>query len=94
MEETFKEYPSAAVRLIETLLSVDPTLRGTAATTLKNEVSYVFDMCCACAIWVRLGFIPLQYTLTRMRFDYHCLSLICAHDHGALFAASCLHIPY
>ncbi|KAJ1434541.1 Serine/threonine-protein kinase, active site [Sesbania bispinosa] len=37
LAETFKEYPSAVVRLIETLLSVDPTLRGTAATALKNE---------------------------------------------------------
>ncbi|KAE9599874.1 hypothetical protein Lal_00046171 [Lupinus albus] len=35
--ETFKEYPSAAVKLIETLLSVDPVHRGTAATALKNE---------------------------------------------------------
>ncbi|CAJ1956588.1 unnamed protein product [Sphenostylis stenocarpa] len=35
--ETFKEYPSAATRLIETLLALDPTLRGTAATALKSE---------------------------------------------------------
>ncbi|KAL2331697.1 hypothetical protein Fmac_019278 [Flemingia macrophylla] len=35
--ETFKEYPSASTRLIETLLSLDPTLRGTAATALKSE---------------------------------------------------------
>ncbi|KHN36642.1 Putative serine/threonine-protein kinase [Glycine soja] len=35
--ETFKEYPSAATRLIETLLSLDPTLRGTAAAALKSE---------------------------------------------------------
>lgn len=37
VKDTFKEVPSAAVRLIETLLSLDPTLRGTAATALKNE---------------------------------------------------------
>ncbi|MCI15530.1 putative serine/threonine-protein kinase, partial [Trifolium medium] len=37
--DTFKEFPSAAVRLIETLLSLDPTLRGTAAAALKNEVN-------------------------------------------------------
>jgi cyclin-dependent kinase 12/13 len=36
--DTFKEFPSAAARLIETLLSLDPTLRGTAATALKSEV--------------------------------------------------------
>ncbi|KAK7272382.1 hypothetical protein RJT34_28928 [Clitoria ternatea] len=35
--ETFKECPSAATRLIETLLSVDPILRGTAATALMSE---------------------------------------------------------
>ncbi|RZB76847.1 putative serine/threonine-protein kinase isoform B [Glycine soja] len=35
--ETFKECPSAATRLIETLLSLDPTLRGTATTALKSE---------------------------------------------------------
>jgi len=37
--ETFKEYPSAATKLIESLLALDPTLRGTAATALKSEVS-------------------------------------------------------
>ncbi|WVZ00012.1 hypothetical protein V8G54_026081 [Vigna mungo] len=35
--ETFKEYPSAATKLIESLLALDPTLRGTAATALKSE---------------------------------------------------------
>ena len=36
--DTFKEYPPAAVKLIETLLSVDPAHRGTAAAALKSEV--------------------------------------------------------
>ncbi|KAE9593012.1 hypothetical protein Lal_00029404 [Lupinus albus] len=35
--ETFKEYPYPAVRLTETLLSVDPAHRGTAAAALKSE---------------------------------------------------------
>ncbi|KAL9322458.1 hypothetical protein ACSQ67_010511 [Phaseolus vulgaris] len=35
--ETFKDYPSAVTRLIESLLALDPTLRGTAATALKSE---------------------------------------------------------
>ncbi|KAK7404992.1 hypothetical protein VNO78_06102 [Psophocarpus tetragonolobus] len=35
--ETFKDYPSTAVKLIETLLSVEPALRGTAAAALKSE---------------------------------------------------------
>ena len=36
--ETFKEYPSVALKLLETLLSLDPAQRGTAATALKSEV--------------------------------------------------------
>ncbi|XP_019453877.1 PREDICTED: probable serine/threonine-protein kinase At1g54610 [Lupinus angustifolius] len=35
--ETFKEYPYPAVRLIETLLSVDPAHRRTAAAALESE---------------------------------------------------------
>nr|XP_025637611.2 probable serine/threonine-protein kinase At1g54610 [Arachis hypogaea] len=35
--DTFKDYPHAAVKLIETLLSIDPTHRGTAAAALKSE---------------------------------------------------------
>ncbi|XP_027345077.1 probable serine/threonine-protein kinase At1g54610 [Abrus precatorius] len=35
--ETFKEYSSTAVKLIETLLSVEPAHRGTAAAALKSE---------------------------------------------------------
>jgi len=38
--ETFKDYPSAAVKLIETLLSVEPVHRGTAAAALKSEVGW------------------------------------------------------
>lgn len=37
--DTFKDFPSAATKLIETLLSLDPILRGTAATALNNEVN-------------------------------------------------------
>lgn len=39
--DTFKDFPSAALALIEVLLSVDPADRGTAASALKNEV-FVF----------------------------------------------------
>ncbi|CAL5212759.1 unnamed protein product [Lathyrus oleraceus] len=35
--DTFKEYSSTALKLIETLLSVDPSNRGTAAAALKSE---------------------------------------------------------
>ncbi|KAG2240440.1 hypothetical protein Bca52824_090758 [Brassica carinata] len=35
--ETFKEFPVPVITLLETLLSVDPDLRGTAATALNSE---------------------------------------------------------
>ncbi|OIW11539.1 hypothetical protein TanjilG_26905 [Lupinus angustifolius] len=35
--ETFKDFPAPAVELIETLLSIDPADRGTAAFSLKSE---------------------------------------------------------
>ncbi|KAJ0054010.1 hypothetical protein Pint_02256 [Pistacia integerrima] len=35
--ETFKDFPATALGLMETLLSVDPALRGTAAFALNNE---------------------------------------------------------
>uniref|UniRef100_A0A164W7G2 Protein kinase domain-containing protein n=1 Tax=Daucus carota subsp. sativus TaxID=79200 RepID=A0A164W7G2_DAUCS len=37
LAETFKDFPDAAVGLIETLLAVDPAQRGTAASALKSE---------------------------------------------------------
>lgn len=40
--EAFKEFPSAAIALIETLLAIDPEQRGTAALALKSEVTLVF----------------------------------------------------
>lgn len=36
--ETFKDFPATALGLMETLLSVDPALRGTAAFALSSEV--------------------------------------------------------
>ncbi|XP_015936202.1 probable serine/threonine-protein kinase At1g54610 [Arachis duranensis] len=44
--DTFKECPSAAVRLIETLLSVDPTNRGTAADALKSDFFKLEPLAC------------------------------------------------
>lgn len=35
--ETFKDFPATAVRLMETLLSIDPAHRGTAARVLNSE---------------------------------------------------------
>ncbi|XP_052178128.1 probable serine/threonine-protein kinase At1g54610 [Diospyros lotus] len=37
LAETFKDFPPAAMELIESLLSIDPAHRGTAASALKSE---------------------------------------------------------
>lgn len=36
--ETFNEFPVPVITLLETLLSIDPDLRGTADTALNSEV--------------------------------------------------------
>lgn len=36
--ETFKDFPAPALDLVETLLSIDPADRGSAASALKSEV--------------------------------------------------------
>lgn len=38
VRETFKDFPSAALDLLDHLLSVDPADRGTAVYALKSEV--------------------------------------------------------
>lgn len=38
IEETFKEVPSVAIGLMEILLSIDPSQRGTALFALNSEV--------------------------------------------------------
>ncbi|KAE8703258.1 Cyclin-dependent kinase C-1 [Hibiscus syriacus] len=37
VSETFKEFPAPALALMETLLSIDPADRGSAASALKNQ---------------------------------------------------------
>ncbi|CAK8536417.1 unnamed protein product [Lathyrus sativus] len=44
--DTFKEFPTAATKLIETLLSLDPVLRGTAATALNDEFFSLEPVAC------------------------------------------------
>lgn len=36
--DTFREFPSPALALIEVLLSIDPDERGTASSALRSEV--------------------------------------------------------
>lgn len=36
--ETFKDFPSSALALLEVLLAIDPEDRGTASSALKSEV--------------------------------------------------------
>jgi len=38
VSETFKDFPTPAIELIETLLSIDPADRGTSASALSSEV--------------------------------------------------------
>lgn len=45
--ETFKDLPATALQLMESLLSVDPANRGTAAIALNSEVRghiYIYIM--------------------------------------------------
>ncbi|XP_054790428.1 probable serine/threonine-protein kinase At1g54610 [Prosopis cineraria] len=44
--ETFQEYPPPSVRLLETLLSIDPAHRGTAATALQSEFFTMEPLAC------------------------------------------------
>ncbi|CAH2078210.1 unnamed protein product [Thlaspi arvense] len=44
--ETFKEFPDPVISLLETLLSVDPEFRGTAASALKSEYLKTEPLAC------------------------------------------------
>ena len=39
--ETFNDFPPSALALMDTLLSIDPADRGTAASALKSEVYHL-----------------------------------------------------
>lgn len=39
IRETFKDFPTSALSLIDTLLAIDPSERQTATAALKSEVS-------------------------------------------------------
>jgi hypothetical protein len=40
--ETFKVFPPSAVVLIDSLLSLEPEVRGTASSALQSDVSFIF----------------------------------------------------
>lgn len=40
--ETFKDFPAPALGLLEILLSIDPSDRGSASSALKNEVGFPY----------------------------------------------------
>ncbi|KFK39262.1 hypothetical protein AALP_AA3G221500 [Arabis alpina] len=44
--ETFKEFPAPVISLLETLLSIDPDFRGTAASALKSEYFTTEPLAC------------------------------------------------
>ncbi|CAA7060134.1 unnamed protein product [Microthlaspi erraticum] len=44
--ETFKDFPAPVISILETLLSIDPDFRGTAATALKSEYFKTEPLAC------------------------------------------------
>jgi serine/threonine protein kinase len=42
--DTFKEFPPPALALMETLLSIDPADRGSAASALRSEVLSIHEL--------------------------------------------------
>ncbi|XAR68014.1 Cyclin-dependent kinase [Bertholletia excelsa] len=46
LAETFKDFPPTVVQLMETLLSIDPASRGTAASALKSEYFTTKPLAC------------------------------------------------
>lgn len=40
--ETFRDFPPTALDLLDTLLAIEPSHRGTAASALDSEVSSLF----------------------------------------------------
>ncbi|XP_077249710.1 putative serine/threonine-protein kinase At1g09600 [Tasmannia lanceolata] len=46
VSETFKEFPSSALALMDVLLAIEPGLRGTAASALKSEFFMTKPLAC------------------------------------------------
>ena len=44
--ETFKDFPPSALALMEVLLAIEPADRGTSASALKSDVSFIFWLHC------------------------------------------------
>ena len=57
--DTFKDFPQSALRLIETLLAIDPADRLTATSALQSDVS------CLCYHFVLIFYINGNKDLTR-----------------------------
>lgn len=55
--DTFKDFPAPALALIETLLSIDPADRGSAALALKSEV-------CSCRTVIIIDYLVLIMFVT------------------------------
>jgi serine/threonine protein kinase len=45
VSETFKDFPSSALSLLEVLLAIEPNHRGTASSALQNEVAISYLLC-------------------------------------------------
>lgn len=42
--DTFKEFPSTALALVDKLLAIEPENRESAGSALRSEVSFVFSL--------------------------------------------------
>jgi len=62
--ETFKDFPSSSLPLIETLLAIDPNDRGTASSALNSEVSD----CCGLVLYLRCNVLLHNYFLSAVLY--------------------------
>jgi len=64
--ETFKDFPSSSLPLIETLLAIDPNDRGTASSALNSEVSD----CCGSVLYLRCNLLIHNYFLSAVLYHW------------------------
>ncbi|KVH95869.1 Protein kinase, ATP binding site-containing protein [Cynara cardunculus var. scolymus] len=83
MQEAFKDFPSPAIQLMETLLAIDPQQRGTAALVLKSEVMIILDI-----EYLVLSSFPYErssFPYERSSFPYERVNLMWSVDLYSLF---------
>jgi cyclin-dependent kinase 12/13/sacsin len=68
--ETFKDFPTSALPLIETLLSVDPDDRVTATAALNSEVSDFNSIICQSSLYI----LKDGFMFCKLQTDIYCLT--------------------